>query len=57
MHGTLLYPISGRPRMARPKSPGIPRVPKLSPYLRRRISIWKRILLAELLHRTRVRPR
>ncbi len=53
MHGTLLYPLPVRPRSARPKGPfqGFPRIPKLPPDLRKRISRWKRILLAELLHR------
>ncbi len=55
MHGTLLYPLSGRPRFAPPKGPGL-WIPKLPPALRKQIAMWKRILLAELLHRTGVRP-
>jgi hypothetical protein len=57
MHGTLLYPLSGQPRFAPPKSSGLPRLPKLSPGIRKRIAMWKRILLAELLYRTGMRPR
>ena len=59
MHGTLLYPLPGRPRMARPKGSfqGMPRMPKLPPDLRKRISMWKRILLAELLQRAGIRIR
>ncbi len=53
MHGTLLYPLPGRPRPAHSKGPcqGMPRMPKLLPDLRKRISMWKRIVLAELLSR------
>jgi len=57
MHGTLLYPIGGRPRFVPPKSSGVPRLPKLSLGIRKRIAMWKRTLLAELLYRTGVRPR
>ena len=59
MHGTLLYPLPGRPRLARPKGArrGVPPTPKLPPDLRRRISAWKRILLAELFNRTGIRSR
>ena len=59
MHGTLLYPHPGRPRLAGRKRPrqGIPRNPKLPPDLRKRISRWKRIVLAELLHRAGFKSR
>jgi hypothetical protein len=59
MHGTLLYPGPGRPRLAGSKgrSQGIPRNPKLPPDLRKRISIRKRIVLAELLRRAGIRTR
>ena len=57
MHGTLLYPLPGRPRIAHPRSQGIPRMPKLPPDLRKRIAMWKRILLAELLQRRGIRNR
>jgi hypothetical protein len=59
MHGTLLYPLPGRSRLAGPgrRLGGIPRMPKLRPDLRKRIAMWKRILLAELLHRARIRIR
>ena len=56
MHGTLLYPLPGRARFASPGRPNM-RMPKLSPGLRKRIAMWKHILLAELLRRTRTRPR
>lgn len=56
MHGTLLYPLPGRPRFASPRRPNM-RIPKLSPGLRKRIAMWKQILLAELLRRTGRRPR
>lgn len=58
MHGTLLYPHPG-PRLAPPKGPfqGIPRMPKLPPDLLKRIAMWKRILLAGLLHRAGMRSR
>jgi len=57
MHGTLLYPLSAGHRLARRNSPlrGIPRIPRLVPNLRRRIAVWKRILLAGLLRRNRTR--
>ena len=54
MHGTLLYPLPGRARFGSPRRSGL-RMPKLSPRLRRRISIWKELLLAELLRRSRNR--
>jgi len=59
MHGTLLYPLAVRPRLARPKRRlgGIPPNPKLPPDLRRRTSIWKRALLTELLRRAGLRAR
>ncbi len=59
MHGTLLYPLRGRTRSIRPKGrfQGFSRIPKLPPDLRKRISMWKRILLAELLHRAGTRIR
>lgn len=59
MHGTLLYPLPGRSQLARPKGPsqGMPRLPKLLPGVRKRIAMWKRILLAELLHRAGTRSR
>ena len=59
MHGTLIYPLSGRPRFAGPKGrfQGIPRNPKLLPDLRKRISMWKRLVLAELIRRAGIRVR
>jgi len=57
MHGTLLYPLTGRPRLATPKGPGLPRIPNLLPGIRKQIAVWKRILLAELLHRIGMRRR
>jgi hypothetical protein len=59
MHGTLLYPHPGQPRLAGSKRrfQGIPRNPKLPPDLPKRISMWKRIVLAELLHRAGIRTR
>ena len=59
MHGTLLYPHPGQPRLAGPKRrlQGIPRNPKLSPDLRKRISMWRRIVLAEFLRRAGIRTR
>ena len=59
MHGTLLYPLPGRPRFAGGKRPfqGTPRIPKLPPDLRKRISMWKRILLTELFRRGGMRIR
>ncbi len=59
MHGTLLYPLPGHHRLANQKSPlpGVPRTPKLSSDLRKRIAVWKRVLLAELVRRTRMRAR
>jgi len=54
MHGTLLYPLPGRPRLTGRK---VPNIRKLRPGLRKRISMWKRILLAEFLHRAGVRSR
>jgi len=57
MHGTLIYPLPGRHRLASSKGSlgGVPRIPKLPPDLRKRIGVWKRILLAELLRRTGMR--
>jgi len=59
MHGTLLYPFPGHHRLANPKSPrrGVPRTPRLSPNLRKRIAVWKRVLLAELFRRAGMRAR
>ena len=58
MHGTLLYPLPTGHRFASQNSPrGIPRIPKLAPNLRKRIAVWKRILLAELLSRAGMRVR
>jgi len=59
MHGTLLYPHPGQPRLTGTKRrfQHTPRNPKLEPELRKRISMWKRLLLAELLRRARIRPR
>ncbi len=59
MHGTLLYPLPGRHQLASQKSPlrGVPSTPRLTPDLRKRITVWKRILLAELVRRTRMRAR
>jgi len=59
MHGTLLYPHSGQPRLAGSKRrfQGTPRRPKLPPDLRKRISMWKRMVLAELLRRAGIRTR
>lgn len=54
MHGTLLYPLPGSARFASPRRPHM-RMPKLSPGLRKRIAMWKQILLGELLRRTRRR--
>jgi hypothetical protein len=58
MHGTLLYPVPAGQRLAS-HSPlrGLPRIPKLTPHLRKRIAAWKRILLTELLRRTQMRVR
>jgi hypothetical protein len=58
MHGTLVYPHPGQPRLSG-SSRGFQRMPrnsKLTPGLRQRISMWKRLLLAELLRRVRIRP-
>ena len=57
MHGTMLYPLPGRSRFAASNGRGLPRLPKFSAGIRKRIAMWKRILLAELLHRTGARPR
>jgi hypothetical protein len=59
MHGTLLYPLPRRSRSTRPKGSfrGFPRVPELPPDLRKRIAMWKGILLAKLLHRSDIRIR
>ena len=59
MHGTLLYPHPAQPRLAGSKHrlQGIPRNPKLTPDLRKRISMWKRVVLAELLRRAGIRSR
>ncbi|MFZ3210486.1 MAG: hypothetical protein WA188_03150 [Terriglobales bacterium] len=59
MHGTLLYPHPAHPRLAGPKGrlQGIPRNPELPPDLRKRISMWKRIVLAELLRRAGIQSR
>ena len=59
MHGTMLYPHPGQPRLAGSKRrlQGIQRNPKLPPDLRKRISMWKRIVLAELLRRAGIRSR
>jgi hypothetical protein len=59
MHGTLLYPHPGQPRLTGSKRrfQGIPRSPKLPPDLRKRISMWKRIVLAELMRRAGIRTR
>lgn len=59
MHGTLLYPHPGQPRLAGPKHQfqSIPRNPKLARDLRKRVSIWKRTVLAELLRRAGIRSR
>ena len=53
MHGTLVYPLAGRLRSARPKGAfqRTPNIPKLPPDLRKRISMWKRIVLGALLRR------
>ena len=59
MHGTLLYQLPAGHRLAGQNSPlrGIPRILKLAPNLRKRIAVWKRILLAELLRHAEKRPR
>jgi len=59
MHGTLLYPVPAGHRLASQNSPlrGLPRIPKLAPHLRKRIAVWKRILLTELLRRARMQVR
>jgi len=56
MHGTLLYPHPVQPRLGS-SSGRFPRNRKMPLDLRRRISIWKRLLLDELLRRARMRPR
>jgi hypothetical protein len=56
MHGTLLYPLPGRTRFVPSGRSGM-RMPKLTPGLRKRIRMWKQLLLAELLRRVRNRPR
>jgi hypothetical protein len=58
MHGTLIYPLPGHPRMASSRRPsrGMSLIPKLPPNLRKRLAAaWKRILLAEFLRRSRTR--
>jgi len=59
MHGTLLYPLPGHHRVAYRKTllRGVPHIPKLSSDLRKRIAVWKRVLLAELVRRTGMRAR
>lgn len=54
MHGTLLYPLPGRPRLAPPRGARriMPPPPKLPSNLHRRMSVWKRTLLAELFNKT-----
>jgi len=57
MHGTLLYPLPGRLADGKRPFQGAPRIPKLPPDLRKRISTWKRILLTELFRRAGMRIR